>query len=395
MKNGYLNSVYVNLIEHRDYLPVRDETGQIVLHRGEMRLQKSSREGLHVVYLIDADRLSVQDIAHMLEKSRRALEEFEDNRPVLLFYTFVFDDMPGQDVLRAISSGCFGWLEGRKFITCFTVNLAGKRVERYFKVNVGTDRIDRFLKAALAEDTYRYEIMPDINEIIQKKEKEFRLEYAAKTPALTYILIFINIAVWLAMNLYSRMEFVDINSLLHRYGAKDNYLITASEYWRLLTPVFLHANLPHLLFNSYALYALGPLVEKLYGHYKFFIIYFLAGFTGNIASFIFSPSWSVGASGAIFGMFGAMLYYGIEKPKAFKRYFGYAVIANLVINLAFGFTVPQIDNFAHLGGLAGGFMASAVVRVKDDGKKSMYRYAALIITVVIIVLGLHYGFNRG
>lgn len=144
-------------------------------------------------------------------------------------------------------------------------------------------------------------------------------------------------------------------------GAKENSLIAAGELWRLVGATFLHGNLIHIFFNAYALYALGPESERIYGTPRFLAIYFLAGVGGSVASYLFSPSPSVGASGAIFGLMGALgVFFYLN-----RRLFGeggrmqvQSIVTIAVINLLIGFSSPGvIDNFGHLGGLAAGLIA--------------------------------------
>lgn len=107
------------------------------------------------------------------------------------------------------------------------------------------------------------------------------------------------------------------NQTLIKWGAKVNYLIANGEWWRLITPIFLHIGFLHLVMNSIALYYIGPLIEKIFGNSRFFIIYLFAGFSGVFASYLLSPSLSAGASGAIFGCFGALLYFAWQFPNLF------------------------------------------------------------------------------
>src|SRR3954465_11110377 len=107
------------------------------------------------------------------------------------------------------------------------------------------------------------------------------------------------------------------------------------------------------LSNEYVGFVLfSPAVERIFGNTRFLFIYIFAGISGVIASFIFSPNISAGASGAIFGCFGALLYFALIYPKLFFRTMGPSVITVLVFNLIFGFTVSIVDNAGHLGGLA-------------------------------------------
>ncbi len=145
---------------------------------------------------------------------------------------------------------------------------------------------------------------------------------------------------------------------LEAYGARINDLIRAGELWRFLTPVLLHASVPHILFNMYALMIFGPNLERHFGHARFITLYVLAGFTGNVLSFVLSNGYSVGASTAIFGLVGAEGIFLIQNRGLFGSQFGRAignVIFIVAVNLMLGLT-PGIDNWGHVGGLLGGLI---------------------------------------
>ena len=151
------------------------------------------------------------------------------------------------------------------------------------------------------------------------------------------------------------------NFALLQLGAKYGPAIDAGEYWRFLTPVVLHGGLIHLLFNSYALFALGPAAEGYYGSARFLAIYLLAGLAGTIASYMRSPGLSIGASGAIFGLLGALaaFFYSARGLLGAER--SRQQITQLVtmagINIVLGLSTPAIDNAAHIGGLMAGGLA--------------------------------------
>lgn len=153
---------------------------------------------------------------------------------------------------------------------------------------------------------------------------------------------------------------------LYVLGAKDNSAIDGGQWWRLLTPMVLHGGVLHLLFNSWALYALGPGVEAAYGARRFLTIYLLAGLAGSMASYLFNPGpLSVGASGAIFGLLGALAARvftarSMLGREATKMQFG-QIGSMIAINLVFGFTVDGIDNAAHIGGLLVGALVGLVL----------------------------------
>lgn len=158
-----------------------------------------------------------------------------------------------------------------------------------------------------------------------------------------------------------RLSGVPISDYIAAWGAKSNDAIRRQgEYYRLLTSMFLHGNLLHIAFNAYALYALGPEAERIYGTPRFLAAYFLAGLSGGIASYTFSPYDSVGASGAIFGLIGALGAFYYSSRELFgdiaRRQLG-SLITVVMINLFIGFSVPRIDNYAHIGGLLGGVLA--------------------------------------
>ena len=147
------------------------------------------------------------------------------------------------------------------------------------------------------------------------------------------------------------------HDLVLDYGAKVNSLILAGELWRLITPVFIHAGILHLAVNMYSLFALGPAVERFFGPPRFLAVYLLAGVSGVIFSLAFSPNASVGASGAIFGLLGALAtFLYLNRPVFGPR--GGMMLNQLIIvgalNLLYGATVPGIDMWGHVGGLVAG-----------------------------------------
>ena len=149
-----------------------------------------------------------------------------------------------------------------------------------------------------------------------------------------------------------------LSSVLIAFGAKDNDLILQGQYWRFVTPIFLHANLLHVGLNMLNLAVLGVFLERLVGHIRFLLIYVTTGIVSIIASFYFMPQEiSVGASGAIFGLVGAYSVFVLMHRRAFRKG-GIPALLWLIIviagNLSIGFFVPNVDNYAHLGGLLSG-----------------------------------------
>ena len=200
-------------------------------------------------------------------------------------------------------------------------------------------------------------------------------------PVVTYILMGVTIVVFV-LQLLTKLIF-DVD-LMMAMGAKSNPHIEAGQFWRLITPVFLHSNplfstmgfdmtaLFHIGFNMYALFRVGPFLERLYGHWRFLVLYLLSGFGGVVASFIFSDSISIGASTAVFGLFGAQAIFFFMNKHLFKNNARGAlqqIVMLVAINFAIGLS-PGIDNWGHLGGFLSGvafaFYGGPVMKIIDE-----------------------------
>lgn len=183
-----------------------------------------------------------------------------------------------------------------------------------------------------------------------------RIEAPRSAPYVTYTIIAITVLLYVLQLL---SEYAFGRDILVIYGARINEAILAGELWRFLTPALLHGSLPHIAFNMYALLSFGTSLERYFGHGRFFLLYVLGAFTGNVASFLFSPGYSIGASTAIFGLLGAEAVFLIQNRKAFPGQFRSA-IGNIIfiaaINLFIIGSLPGIDNWGHIGGLIGGLM---------------------------------------
>lgn len=172
-------------------------------------------------------------------------------------------------------------------------------------------------------------------------------------PVATYALMGVTAVVYLLQMLSQFALGGDYPAYL---GMKVNDLIIQGQVWRLITPVFLHASLIHIAFNMYALYAIGPVLERFYGRGRFLTLYFIAGFAGNVGSFLFSSANSLGASTAVFGLLGAEGVFFYQNRQLFGQMARNSltnVIMIAAVNLIIGLR-PGIDNWGHLGGLIGG-----------------------------------------
>jgi membrane associated rhomboid family serine protease len=174
-----------------------------------------------------------------------------------------------------------------------------------------------------------------------------------------------------------------------------NAAIAAGEWWRILTSAFLHANVTHILFNMYALYLFGPRLEQQVGSSAFASLYLASAAGGGAASFLFGPlnQAGVGASGAIFGLFGAWLFvaYRLRATPAGRAMFNQLIVL-LLINLALPFIIPSIDWRAHVGGMATGAAIAALWGQFARGRPSarlirtLIGGATLVAMILVVVL---------
>lgn len=145
------------------------------------------------------------------------------------------------------------------------------------------------------------------------------------------------------------------NNVLILLGAKYGPLIYDGEIWRLITCAFLHGGILHIVCNMYMLYIIGPQIEQIYGKLKYIVIYLVSCITSSTFSLIINPdSISVGASGGIFGLMGALLAFALIERKNINKEYTMGLIKTIGINLVIGLVVINIDNAAHIGGFLGG-----------------------------------------
>lgn len=176
---------------------------------------------------------------------------------------------------------------------------------------------------------------------------------------------------------------IDACTLLF-FGAKFNLGIQQGEYWRLVTAMFLHVNMIHLAFNQFALWIFGREVEKLFGSVRFLLIYMLSGLLASIASMLLNTSLSAGASGAIFGIIGTQLAFLVRNRDRFGEMGRQQIISLLAIigiNIVFGITVPGIDNWNHMGGLASGVLLGLFLSPRYDIERDVSTLSARVVDV--------------
>ncbi len=247
----------------------------------------------------------------------------------------------------------------------------------------------------VSEDDFKaiMQITNDINvKTIEETEKREKV-MNNKKPILTYILILINVIVFALMYIYGNGS-EDIETLKN-FGANYIPLVKSGEYIRLITSAFVHIGIIHLLSNMYALYVIGRQVEQLYGRMKYILIYFISAIMGSLFTVVFSSSNTVaaGASGAIFGLLGALLYFGYS----YRGYIGNSIINQvlpaILLNLVIGFSSPNIGNSAHIGGLIGGYLISMALGI-DTEKDNKSKINGIVLTIILILFMIYIGFVK-
>lgn len=229
-------------------------------------------------------------------------------------------------------------------------------------------------------------ITNDINKHNQDDAKKMEKVFKIKKPVITTILVAINILLYILPIMFGNYD--QIISKYSIYGPA----IRGGEYYRLLTGIFLHANIFHLLFNCYALYVIGCQLESFLGKTKYLIIYLFSGIIGALFSTVFGGNYySIGASGAIFGLMGSLVYFGYH----YRVYLGNVVKSQIIplilINLGIGLLMPGIDNSAHIGGLIGGALITIALGVKSK-TSTFEKLNGLIVTLLFLVFIIYMAF---
>lgn len=252
----------------------------------------------------------------------------------------------------------------------------------------------------LLKDTNGVELIlnvtKDINQKTEKDNMLYERTFRPKKIVITYALIAICILMFIITWLKGGNEFMFGNNnsyianVLSTLGGNNIVLVQKGEVWRLFTSMFLHVSFVHLLLNMYSLNILGRQIETFLGKTKFIIIYIVSGLCGSLlsAATMDTNIIAVGASGAIFGLAGALLYFGYH----YRTYLGDAlrrqIIPVIVINLLIGCMISGVDNFCHVGGLVGGILITMGLGI--DGKSKTFERVNGFICLLIYVLALSY-----
>lgn len=214
----------------------------------------------------------------------------------------------------------------------------------------------------------------------------------------TKSLILTNTIVFGAMLIYGAGLWHSQNIVQLAWGANFGPATQDGQWWRLASAMFLHFGALHLIFNMWALWDAGQLVERMYGHFRFISIYIVSGVFGNLVSLVFQGNSAVsgGASGAIFGIYGALLVYLWLNRLAINirefRWLFWGALAFSIATIIFGLIIPGIDNSAHIGGFVAGILSSAYFSTSNGNITSRQirrKSSALILILFTLLLCLN------
>lgn len=217
-----------------------------------------------------------------------------------------------------------------------------------------------------------------------------KLNDLKNTSFVTYGILTITLLMYFVLSINGGSE----NTItLIQYGAKVNELIYLGEWWRLITPMFLHIGFSHLALNSLIIYFLGAEVEMIIGHFRYFILYLMSGILGNLASFALNNSVSAGASTAIFGIFAST----IVLAKLYPYHTGIQLLSRnyltlIILNVVFGIFSTGTDNAGHIGGLLGGYLMMYALSSRNalnnpKNKRLLYAFAYVVAFILFLAIG--------
>lgn len=306
---------------------------------------------------------------HIMRKIKRKTFSFSMN--ALSIFTDIDEDVK---------------FENTKNIDCISI-YDEKDLEKYKFISEIFPDINK--KLDFNEDGFQLfmKITADIN----KKNKEDAIKvdevFKRKTPIVTFSLIAINIIMFILMYIFDYERY-----FIENYSVYGPSIVKDLEIYRLLTGTFLHGDIFHILVNMYSLYVLGSQMEGFLGRTKFLVVYLFSSIVGSLLSIIFNTIPSIGASGAIFGLLGSLIYFGYHYRVYLGTVIKTQIIPIILIELAIGFMSSGIDNFAHIGGLVGGVLMTMALGVKYKSTKAE-KINGWIVSIILVAFLCFVAFN--
>lgn len=308
---------------------------------------------------------------HVMKKIKKKTFSFKMN--VLSIFTDLEDDVE---------------IENVKNIDCISL-YDEKDLGKYEFLNDYFPDINK--KMEFSEEGFQ--LFMKITSDINKKNKEDAVKvdevFKPKTPYVTYGIILINAIMFVAMFFFNKFDYLVENFSTWGYG-----VVVHHEYYRLFTGAFLHLDIFHFLCNMYSLYVVGTQMESFLGKTRYIIIYLFSILASSLLSIVLNTSSaSIGASGAIFGLLGAMLYFGYHYRVYLGGVIKSQILPIIILNLVLGFLSDgSIDNWAHIGGLIGGVLITTGLGIKYKSS-NFEKINGLIVSILYVMLMLFIAFN--
>jgi rhomboid protease GluP len=387
---SYIDTLYKKIMYKKKYLQY---IGDSTVGYERLLLIKRKLGSIRLIELIDAETITREEqLIESFENSKELFEEMYIAEKQYIVKVFVFKEQPNDKFKQIIKNGQTNVSIKGQYVKCISLVLKDEEIIKHYSSIHGFFGLKDILTNNFKDnlDSLSDE---EIETIIENRGKGIIGKHKHREAKVTYILLGINIIVWILMMITHFKTGQSINEILYFVGSRDYGKIASGEYSRLVKAMFLHLDSTHIVLNAYLLYALGPIVEKVFGGIKYLGIYLLAGIVGNIIGFAFSPLSGVGASGAIYGLLGAILYIAIEKPQLYKTCFGKNAFLGIALALGAGFIIPGVDNYQHFGGVLGGFLGAGIFKINIEKRWYLKSISFIVALSIISYTGMIYGFS--
>lgn len=366
-KDELIMSLVHYFVTEEDYTPINVQgvTNEIWLENLEApyKIIRINSKYIHNIEQYNMDLFKIQFIAKQIKKKTLSLKMNVLNIDLDLNNTITLNN------------------DDKKISTVSISNLNDIKNDEFLSKNFPKIKTNKFKKTNSLDGIIN--VTDDINKKTEKENKKYENIFKPKKIIVTKILIIINIIMYI-LSLVIGDNF-SYNLIL--LGANNRGLVLNGEFYRLITCAFLHGSLLHLVVNMYSLWIIGSQVETYIGKLKYLIIYLLSAIMGSLFSIVFlENSLSVGASGAIFGLMGALLYFGYYYRLYLSNTLTSQLIPIIIFNLFLGFISSSIDNGAHIGGLIGGYLATMIVGLKYKSQKSETINGLIVYSILVIFI---------
>jgi rhomboid protease GluP len=385
-KTAYMNALTHELVSNENFMPVKDKKGEYALYNYRHVLQLKQGNNVRIVEVLDGDKMTLEEIERHCLKNIQWIVKASSSGVPKMIDVFVFNSYP--DVLTQEVINRFSGVD-----YCLLITDIKSKQAVCINQSFGDNLYLAAVKKAYEKNDSDFMDLKLTFDVIKAYNNEILNEMLPNKNRATYIIMGITILIYFLDYI---VKSISGQEIIKNFGVKQSALITMGQYWRLFTPILLHADFMHIGSNMLSLYILGQTVEKFYGSGKFVAIYVLGGIMGNIFSYTLTKNLSLGASGAVFAIGGAVVVIWKMKASRLLRMSGRDLFLVILIgmNIVLGFSNTGIDNWAHLGGLAGGILMAYALGYRNDIIKKEHKIFAFLIFVFLAVIVYSIGYDK-